>query len=169
MSRERFSTRETRELLREGIRSQRLGRFHEDASDDPLPHILWGLLNDIDALELEAGDLSRSLGKWTRACPEDLRKVLEEIDSLVPDSDDAYPVEMRDARRDVYVRLMYAASDACASLLRENEELRANLTLPTPEYLETALGPSASPEEMEARRRGAREFIEEARRPKGGG
>ena len=59
-----FSTLASRHALRDMIQQQVIGRFDNDITDDPLPHVMWGLLNDIDTLENELNRLRAPLAHW---------------------------------------------------------------------------------------------------------
>lgn len=95
---------------------------------------LCAVRQELAASELKAAKLAEDLdqlqirlGMWERACPVDLLGVLAQIDALVPESDPAYGPEALDARRDEYVRLMYAAADGCAALVRGMATAHAEL------------------------------------------
>ncbi len=57
----RFAEAEDRARLREAIQAQKFGRFHNDGCDDPLPHIWWRLLDDLDAADARGDALYDAL------------------------------------------------------------------------------------------------------------
>lgn len=85
-----FADAEGRAKLREMITAQVLGRYNGDGGDEPLPHIMAGLLTDIDKRDAEIERL--------RAERNALLALIDPIDGLLMYEDKA--IEDFAARRD---------------------------------------------------------------------
>jgi uncharacterized coiled-coil DUF342 family protein len=88
------------------------------------PHVVQSAHDAMTDIEEALRDLRMQLRRYELEAGDDIDGMLAEIDMLVPDSDDAYhdqPATLT-RRRDTYVRLMYAAAGACATLVRKLAE-----------------------------------------------
>lgn len=59
-----FTDKDSRNAFRKGIRTQHFGRFNNDEFDDPLPHVWWRLMDDVDRLEAEVEDLKSRIDSY---------------------------------------------------------------------------------------------------------